>query len=462
MNRILLAQARSAASRIDLTSTTQIDLDRYLHPKQLRFVEDKSDRVVACCSRRAGKTIGAIWLLVTRAQRWKESQHIYLAPTRAQAKRIFWRPLKRLARDHGWAIEFSDTELVATFANGSVIYLSGAKDESELDKLLGNTYRTIVVDEGQAYRAHIQRMIERELAPSTWDCGGQVFLLGTPGFARIGYFFEVTAGGKGQWSRHHWTIHDNTYLQDARGMTADEILRREAELRGVTMDDPTIQREGYGRWVTDPSAQVFKWRDEINAAENRDGLTSFVMGIDIGHDDADAIGVLGWSRYSDGIDVVDEWQATGQTTDQLFAKIEEMRRRWGPIAIVADTGGLGKKIVSSFVARYGTHIIAAGKSEKWGHIELVNNDLRTGRLKARPDSIFREECLLTQWDIDKKQKGVLAYDDRYHPNLAEAILYAHRWAYHYAPQDEPRQMSEDDRLFEARMRKLTQKRKGPL
>ena len=101
--------------------------------------------------------------------------------------------------------------------------------------------------------------------------------------------------------------------------------------------------------------------------------------------------------------------------------------------MVLDAGALGKKIQEEILQRHGLNLEAAEKSRKVEFIELLNDDLRTGKFKAFEDSIFQDDCMLVQWDKESKIRNPERpkISDTYHSDICDAVLYAWRECRHF-------------------------------
>ncbi|MDQ3023818.1 MAG: Hint domain-containing protein, partial [bacterium] len=335
--------------------------------------------------------------------------------SRINAKRIVWRQLLDLNREHALGGLPNETELYIRFPNGSQIYLSGAKDAGEVEKFRGLSLKTVVVDEAQSFRPYLKTLIDDVLVPCLWDVQGELVLIGTPGPVSFGTFWEAFSGKT--WSAHHWTIHDNPHIERLSGKTPEEILAEERKRRGINETDPTYQRESLGRWVNDLTSLVFHYDGARNGSVVDTRPERYVLGVDVGHDDADAIAVLGWGGTSPNLYLVEEHVEAKAGVSALTSAIERLYRKYDPERVVMDFGGLGKKMSVDIRERFGIPVVAAEKTEKFAHIELLNDALRTGKLHAAPDSRFAQDCLLVQWDMDARAKGKMAVSGAYHSDI---------------------------------------------
>jgi hypothetical protein len=215
----------------------------------------------------------------------------------------------------------------------------------------------------------------------------------------------------------------------------EEILREERIIRGIDESDPSYIRETFGRWVEDKDALVFKFSRAKNTytALPTTGEWNYIIGIDIGYNDSDAIAVIGYNTHHKKVYLVDEHVKNKQNISQLVAVIKEYKEEYNPIRMVMDAGALGKKIQEELRMRHGLNIDAADKARKVEFIELLNDDLRTEKFKAFNKSLFEEDCMLVQWDKDSRIRNPERpkISDTYHSDICDAVLYAWRECRHY-------------------------------
>ena len=409
-------------------------------PVQRAFVDDQSKHVTGVCSRRAGKTEAAARKLLSVAQKKPTSVCLYLALTRLNAKRIVWRTLLDLNAKYALNGLANETELYLRLPNGSTIYLAGASDKTEIEKYRGLALSLVVIDEAQSFPGYIEELIDAVLTPALMDHDGSLVLIGTPGPIKAGYFYNCATSENG-WSHHAWTVWDNPWIPRKSGKTVAQHLASEVARRGITAEDPIIQREFFGRWIHDPNALVFRYSAELN---HYDALPitqgwQVVVGVDLGWDDADAIAVLGWPGYESRLYLLEEIVTAKQDIAALASQLKSVEARWKPQDWVADFGGLGKKIAQEIAARYDVPLRAADKARKIEHIELLNDAMRTGRFFAKKESRFAQETQLIEWDRDKSNPEKYVISDKYHSDVCDAVLYAYRHALHWLDAPAPAQ-----------------------
>lgn len=424
LKRLAVAEARV------LAKTVPFELADVLFPKQLPFGTEPKRWQTAICTRRAGKTYGCAAKLLDVARRKPGCVALYITLSRLNAKRIIWDTLKEINATYSLGGVAAESELLLTMPNGSRIYLSGAADEGEIEKFRGLPIGIVLIDEAQAMPPYLKKMVDEVLAAALMDFDGQLVLIGTPGPVPVGYFHECSVNPSPAWAHHAWSVFDNPHIQRKSGKTPRQLLDDELSRRGVAEEDPVIQREWFGRWVLDVNSLVFRFDKSKNAREP-ESHTDFVIGIDLGFDDADAIAVLGWNSSSPELDLVYEWVGAKQTISALMGQVQAVWEKYKPLAVVADTGGLGKKIAEELQERTGIPIEAADKQRKLEHIELLNDAMRTGRFFAPASSRFAHDCHLVEWDRTNPEKPKIS--ERFHSDICDAVLYAWRhcqqWLY---------------------------------
>lgn len=406
-------------------------LEDHLFPQQLSFVRDTAPNKVAVCSRRSGKTTACAADMVNCAIKNQNIVCLYITLSRNNAKKIIWPEIKKLNREYKLGGNENLSELSISFPNGSIIYLSGAKDTTEIEKFRGLAIKLCYIDECQSFRSYIKELIDDVLSPALMDYAGTLCLIGTPGPVPTGYFHDCSVKSN-TWSKHGWTFFDNPFLLEKSKLTHQQMLDREVKRRGVALTDPSIQREFFGRWVLDSNSLLVRYDKEKNDyAELPKAKYTYILGVDIGMDDADALAILAWSENSPNIYLVEEKTTKGQDITSLMNQIIELRKKYDISKIVIDTGGLGKKIAEELIRRHQIPLQAADKVRKMENVALLNDFLRTGRFKAKADSKFTQDSYLVEIDRDKTTPEKIKVSDRYHSDIIDAVLYAFKESYAY-------------------------------
>jgi phage terminase large subunit len=111
-----------------------------------------------------------------------------------------------------------------------------------------------------------------------------------------------------------------------------------------------------------------------------------------------------------------------------------------------------KQVVMELINRYGLPLIAAEKSDKQKHIELLNSDLITGTIKILNSCTqLIEEITTLVWNEDKRKAGKWEEHSACPNHLCDAMLYGWRYCHQYlwTPEDDPVTVdSEMDRYWQ--------------
>lgn len=438
MKRIIRPPATSQAE-VDKFYGRKFNLSAFLFDKQLEFVEDPAPFKVAVCSRRAGKTVSCAAHLIHTCVNNPKVICLYITLSRHNAKRIIWKDLLDINNTFNLKGATNDSELSMTFPNGSILYLSGANDQTEIEKFRGLPLKLCYIDECQSFKEYIKDLIDDVIGPALMDYAGSLCLIGTPGPVPAGYFHECAVKND-KWSKHSWTFWDNPHIKAKSGKEHQEILDRELKRRGVPITDPSIQREWFGKWEIDKNSLLIQYNPELNdfsELPSIPGKWNYILGVDVGFKDADALCILAHHDSYPVTYIVEEVVESKQGITELVEQIEKLRAKYDVYKIVMDMGGLGKKIGEELIRRYKIPVEAAEKQRKIENIALMNDALRRGHLKARQKSRFAEDSYMVEIDRDKSTPESTKISTRFHSDIIDAVLYAFKISPAYSYEPEP-------------------------
>lgn len=448
---------------LSLRATDKIDHVRGVpFAQQLALINDPSRRKAGLCTRRAGKSVAAVVYLLLVALMFPGCRVAYVGITRQAAKDVVWHEMQKICQTFGIAAVFNASTLRVTLPNGSEIFVVGAHNERSIETLRGKAFRLVVVDECASYGKHFEPLIHDVLRATLIDFAGTLCLIGTPGAACAGYFYDVTTKDRG-FSVYSWSLVDNPYIPGAREEIAN-VLRE----NGWDESHPTYQREYMARWAASLDLMVYRWSDSRNTYTTLpDGEYGHVLGVDLGYNDAFVISVLAYSLERPESYVVDQFAASEMLPTAWSATIEDYAARYSPQAIVVDAGGLGKAFVEEMKDKWALPVKAAEKVKKPAYINLMNGDLQAGRLKAHASlTKLSDQMSQLQWASDKP--GIKEHPD--FPNdRCDATLYAWRECRHHmneTPKPEPDRNSaewfkqQEEKLREEQFRRVKRKQAG--
>jgi len=411
------------------------NIDDFLFDKQLALVRDPARFATAVCSVRAGKTTACAADLIDTSQQMHGTNQLYITLARSSAKRIVWPELIKINDRYKLNGITNGTDLSIRFRQwgNSTIYCLGANTETEMEKIRGMSDVALVyIDEAQLFRAHIKELVEDVIVKRLYDRNGRCRMIGTPGPIPGGYFYD--AAHSNAWAHHAWTLHQNPWIEKKSGRTVHELIQQDCERKGVDINDPSIQRECFGRWALDTESLLLEYVPERNHYDELPiGNYTYILGMDFGFNDADAFSVIGWHESSPNTYLVEELIADKQTYEQMVQNFEALYRKYPFSRVVGDPGGGGKKLIESLKQRYPIPFITADKQGKIANYGLLNNALRTARFFAKRTSRFAQDCNLLEKDRDKStpERTVV----KGHSDSVDSVLYAFRESpyYNYMP-----------------------------
>ena len=410
------------------------------HSWQTRFLDDPSRMKALLCTRRAGKSYAAGLMLLEAAYKNPNVSCLYVALTRASAKRIMWKDvLKTIDREQQMGCRFNETELSVTLPNGSMIYLLGMDtDEQEKDKALGQKFKAVVIDEAASYGVDLHEMVYGILKPATADYRGTIAMIGTPGNMKRGLFYELTKGQnpgearrwiKQGWSGHRWTAFDNPHMAD----------KWKAEIEDLRLANPLIentplfQQHYLGKWVVDDSNLVYRFDYTKNTFETlptmqKGGRWHYVLGIDLGFNDPTAWVVCAYHDFDRTMYVLGAHKKAKCDITEVADQTRKLMSRFEFDRIVIDNAN--KQAVEEMRRRHDLPLTPAEKTGKADFIEIMNGDFVSGYIKVHKKAA---SGLVDEY-------GQLIWDDRSHRkeehagcenHMADAALYAWRHCYQW-------------------------------
>jgi hypothetical protein len=398
--------------------------NRFLDPKfpaQNAFVLDNSRFIAAQCSRRAGKSNGLAVRFLRTMEKHPGAMPMYLSLTRESAENIMWPALQEQDEKFKIGCTFTTSDLTMQHPNGSRLKLYGADMKNFIRRLRGIKTPGVGIDEAQDFGPHLKSLVDDVLTPAMTDYQDSwLALTGTPGPVPVGYFYEVTQLKKYGYSHHAWTLLDNPYLPNAREFI-EELKRK----RAWGEDNPTLLREWRNQWVLDVESLLVRYHEELN---HNDVLPShdwvYILGVDLGINDADALAVLAWSESCPDVYLVEEVITRGQGVTELAHQIQALMERYDISKFPTDEGALGKKIAEELRRRFHIPLQAADKHRKMENVTLLNDWLRLGRFKAKRTSRFADDSKRVQIDWERTTPDRIVVKKGYHSDIIDAVLYA--------------------------------------
>lgn len=402
-------------------------------PKQREMIESPARKKAAVCGRRSGKTYAAALALIIAALKRANAVCPYICLTKSSARYIMWPVLHEIERLYRIGITFDESKLAAKTPNGSIIPLLGADSQSDMERLRGGKYERVVIDEAGSFpRTLLGYLIDEVLEPATADLKGEIWLIGSPNPAAVGYFYDVTTGTNpriAKWETRHWTMLDNTHLPHAK-----EELDRIIKEHGWNYNSPVVLREWLGQWMRDTKGLVYRFNKEKHVQPAPKDLTRFVLGIDLGTSDKEpttAFSLVGYRDTGKGIWVVSSMKEAAMSPDSIADRINTYQSARNVEKVVCDAGGLGGGYIKHFNQTRRLAVEAAEKKDKAGTIELLNGELDAERLLVDPCCV----SLIEEWEILPWNEQRTDSADGCPDHNSDSALYAIRASLAYANPD---------------------------
>lgn len=391
-------------------------------------------RKCVMCSRRAGKTELNVRLLV-KACVVPNSPCLYVNLTFANAINQTFDKILDCAK----AIELpvsqsSKADGFIIFANGSSITFKGNTNKAEADKIRGFKYRIAIIDEAQS-QVNMPYLINEVIEPLLMDFADSIMILtGTPPRCKNTYFEK--AWNTKEWHNYHWTMFENPYIPDP-----EEQLEKICAEKGLTKDSDFIQREYYGLIAYDSEAQVFKGYQTYESISDDFTPTDIVIGVDFGFSDYNGIAALAFNTQTQECYVITENKFNKSTSTAVIQAVKnqfENAKRFmierakannkdadlANITIVTDSNE--KTICYELSVTEKLPAYPCYKYDKAMAISQLSDWCRTGKIKVPKDGYLSEEFDLTLYKRDDNDNITSEIDDSYHPDIADALLYASR------------------------------------
>lgn len=421
-------------------------------PEQRAFIEDEGKFQVVLCTRRSGKSFAAALRLLRAAMSQPGSSSLYIALTRESAERILWNDvLKVINRKDQWNLgaKFNESKLCMTLPNGSRIYLLGADaKEEERQKLLGQKYVEVCIDEAASYSIDLNALVYNILKPAVADYRGVICLIGTPGNLKTGLFYELTQGqdprAPGTWEKigwkgHRWSAFQNPHMA---AKWREEIAELSAA-NPLIEQTPGFQQNYYGIWVIDDSMLVYRYAigrndyDKLPEVYGR-GDWHAVLSIDLGFNDACAFTVLKYHDASRVLYIAESTKKSGLDITATSEYADEIKSRHDIEQTVID--GSNKQAVEELNRRHGLKAEPADKREKFDFIDIMNAEFIQGRIRLSPQcEALKEEYVELIVDERALKKGKRVEHPGCANHAADTGLYGWRkcWQYLHVPPPPP-------------------------
>ena len=367
---------------------------------------------------------------------------LFVALTKESAKKILWKDVLKVINTR-WNLGgiFNESELTFTLPNGSVLYLFGVDaKEDEKEKLLGQKYAEVAIDEGASYTIDLYELVFGILKPAVADYRGTIGIYGTPSNLKKGLFFELTNGHdpgtphrwkQTGWSGHAWDAFHNPYMTENWRAEIEEL---KANNEGIE-ETPLFQQHYRGLWVIDDSKLVYRYlagRNDFSGElpELDSGEWHYVLSIDLGFTDACSFTVLAYHDHDRTLYALLSYKKPGLDITATSEHAQTLKEKY-PIEHTSIDGA-NKQAVEELNNRHGLDATAAEKKDKAEFIDIMNAELIQGRIKLSPQcEPLKEEYLNLIWDERALEKRKRLEHPSCENHCADGTLYGWRHCWQY-------------------------------
>lgn len=429
INKLDEQTEKALAKDVDFT---QYRLQKRLFKRQKEVFNDfVSPKIAVMCSRRAGKTENNADIICRTAAK-SNSPILYINLTFDNAiRQMYNRVIAEAERAELRIEKESNLAGFIHFANGSSVLFKGNKDKSEADKMQGDKYRLVIIDEAQS-QCNMLYLVDTIIRPMLTDyADSQLILTGTPP-RRKGTFFEDVFNNI-RWTRYSWTMFENPYIPDP-----EQVIQDICNEKGITRDSAFIQREFFGKIAYDTEAQVFKGYKVYNGKIPPNFIPTHIYeGVDFGFADFNGIVVMAANVAQRQGYIIFERKFNKATVTQIMDVVREgfecgkrLLLERNPNAdlsncqIFTDTNE--KAITYELSQTYELPAYCAYKYDKALAIEQLAEECRTGRILNIEGGEIVNEFEQTLYKRDDLDNITSELDDGYHPDITMALLYLSR------------------------------------
>ena len=430
-----------------------------LQPKQRELIRllNTYDNVLAYGGARSGKTYCTCQWMAVRGYRNDGARQLIARRYATDIRHSVWDDtlptvLRGLDMVAGRDYRAYESDMEIHFDNGSVIVCAGLDDKERVDKILGQEFLTMYINESQDVPWPTVKTLRTRLSQRIDECGTRFIAdLNPTSIAHWTYkqWFEGKDPETGKaLTASFGSIQINPY--DNRENLADGYIERELE----TLTGDFRSRFLLGEYSSNSELVVFHpkgfsaWADFLEWGAKEWASVRLVGGLDLGVDDPDAFVILAYRDGDPDIFIVYEHMARRQSTEELAAQIkrgmqwvtENVPTPEPGLEIWSDTNtvrhgkeGDSKKNARMLSEIYGLPTRPAYKRDKILGIEFLRDDVASGRLHIPNGGAFADETSKTVWTKNPIDESIIREidDETFHPNMMDAILYPYRWLMSY-------------------------------
>ena len=441
-----------------------------LTDKQKKQVEimHQYPNVLSYGGARSGKTYGTLQFIVYICLTHPEARWLIARKYATDIRGSIWmdtlpKVLASLGLEQGKDYMALEAGMIITFKNKSRIICGGLDDKERVDKILGQEYFGIYLNESQDIPYSTVKTLLTRLAQKV-----VIYIDNKKSIAQNRLFADLNPTSINHWTYKIFILKSNPESGDAIPFpdsyaavqmnphdNQDNLPPGYIEARLDTLKGNARNRYLLGEFTTDDDVKVFsppeyglyEWPEFLAWGELNWADVQIVGGLDLGFQDADALCFIAW-RNGDPIQwIIYEHKVRRQNIEQLAEGIrrgiqwclDNVPCRSRKIDIYGDTQtvrhgheGDSKKSMSQLALDYNLPVRPAYKRAKGMAIEHLQGEINSGSLKIPRNGELYKETEITVWTRNDDGSIVRTIDDSiFHPDMMDAVLYPMRFLVSY-------------------------------
>ncbi len=385
--------------------------------KQADVLGDKSRAQAWQCTRRAGKSTTWAKKCLTRIVNNPNSKALYLALTLDSARGILWDMIEQELDTRKIPHKAHKQPGYFELTNGSSLKLFGVDATyREMKRILGQKFSEVGIDEAGSMTIDMKTLVYQMIWPTLSDLEGSLTLLGTAENIPRTFFEDVTMGKDKTlpWSIHKWTAYENPYMVRQWTKTIDEFIQNDPQVVNTSW----FKTHYLNLWCADDDLLIVRTRDYSFTQELPKREWFYVMGVDLGFNDASAFIVLAYHPDEKFIYVVHASKSKEMDFTDVANQIKILKQKFPVYQVVVD--GANKQGIEEMKKRHSVQMINAEKQDKATFLRMIADDVTQGHLKILPEaSALADEWAQLQWKKDTQDE-----DARCENHLSDAALYS--------------------------------------
>ena len=413
--------------------------------KQNEILDDRANRYKALnATRRSGKTVTEAISFMEIGEEFPKSNMVFGALTLDSAADIVWQEFKDLNKRGSYGCKFNETKKIMFFPNGSKVRLFGLDTSpKQMRKVLGQKLRKFSLEEAGSMSQDMRKLFYQMVKPALADLrpNSWMTLLGTCENIPNTFFEGVTEGTETDlpWKVYKWTAQENPYMAKQWQEELDEMLKNNPKV----VDASWFKTHYMNQWCADDDLLIIPI-DKCEQVEFiNDGNYDFVLGVDVGYNDANAFSILACHKNKREVIIVKTFKEAELIFSEVAEIIKGIQRKYNIFKIVID--GANKQGLMEIRKRFHIPMDIAEKTGKATYLHLLRDDVICGYVlmdEANCGELYTEWSSLMWKDLNKEKE-----DDRCQNHLADATLYAWRYCYHYLWEAPEQKLDESSDAF---------------